>query len=78
LCFKCDEPFTFGHKCKNKSIMLIESEESEANILEEGEEGEEENLVEPPRAEARQNPRDIFACHGWKLNTHDHQVTRSS
>jgi len=26
LCFKCDEPYTMGHKCKNNSLMLIESE----------------------------------------------------
>lgn len=41
LCFKCDEPFTYGHKNKNRSLMLIESEEVE-NLEE-----EEEILLEP-------------------------------
>ena len=42
LCFKCDEPFTPGHKCRNKSLMMIESEEQE-----ELSEEEEEILLEP-------------------------------
>jgi len=24
LCFKCDEPFAYSYKCKNKSLILIE------------------------------------------------------
>ena len=27
ICFKCDEPFTFGHKCQNKSLVLIECDD---------------------------------------------------
>jgi len=44
LCSKCDEPFTFGHKCNSKSIMLIESEALEVDAVE-NEEEEDESLV---------------------------------
>ena len=30
LCFKCDEPYTTGHKCKQKSFMMIEHEDLES------------------------------------------------
>ena len=35
LCFKCDEPYSPGHKCKGKSLMLIECEDSENELDEE-------------------------------------------
>ena len=42
LCFKCDEPYTFGHKCKSRSLMLIECDDSEEDAEE-----EEEIILEP-------------------------------
>jgi len=36
LCFKCDEPYIFGHKCKNKRMMIEYADEDE--LAEEGEE----------------------------------------
>ena len=40
LCFKCDEPYSPGHKCKGKNLMLIECEDDEG-------EQEEEILLRP-------------------------------
>ena len=42
MCFKCDEPFTYWHKCKNKSHMLNECEDEGRFIKE-----EEDILLEP-------------------------------
>ena len=50
LCFKCDEPFTLGHKCKNKLLMLIECEDSE-DIAK-----EEENLWETQEQSENKEP----------------------
>lgn len=54
LCFKCDEPFTLGHKCKSKLLMLIESEDADENAREE--EGEEENMWEAPEQSENREP----------------------
>ena len=42
LCFKCDGPYSQGHKCKGRSLMMIECNDSEPES-----EGEEEILFEP-------------------------------
>ncbi|XP_057436668.1 uncharacterized protein LOC130729063 [Lotus japonicus] len=41
LCFRCDEPFSRDHKCKNKQLRMIimEEEDEEENIEMEAEEG---------------------------------------
>ena len=62
MCLKCDEPFTFDHKCKSKSIMLIESEGLEDNSEEEG---DEEILLEPQGQKEYKKDRVISPCHGW-------------
>ena len=42
LCFKCDEPYTIGHKCKQKSFMMIEHEDLES-------EAEDEEILLKPK-----------------------------
>jgi len=42
LCFKCDVPYIFGHKCKGKSLVLTVN----VRIKENAEVGEEEILLE--------------------------------
>ncbi|KAK6125713.1 hypothetical protein DH2020_040546 [Rehmannia glutinosa] len=33
LCYNCDEPFTFGHRCKNRITYMIMTEEEELSYL---------------------------------------------
>jgi len=46
LCFKCAEPYTFGHKCKGKNLMLIECDDIEDEEGEEATEKEETTLAQ--------------------------------
>ena len=42
MCFRCDEKYTIGHKCKNKGlqVMVIYEEEKEEEDIEGAETGE--------------------------------------
>ncbi|KAL3624153.1 hypothetical protein CASFOL_032969 [Castilleja foliolosa] len=42
LCFNCDEPYTFGHKCQKLFVLIMEDEESEPASELSGELDEEE------------------------------------
>ena len=64
LCSKCDEPFTFGHKCKNRSIMLIESEELEGNVVEEEDDDEEEEEEPQGQRGAKEPEISLHAMEG--------------
>lgn len=47
LCYRCDEKFTRGHRCKNKqlNVVLLCEDSEEADEMEEGETQEEEAII---------------------------------
>ncbi|KAK6136072.1 hypothetical protein DH2020_030177 [Rehmannia glutinosa] len=42
LCYNCDEPFTYGHRCKNRITYMIMTEEEELSFL------QDESVLEDP------------------------------
>lgn len=45
LCYRCDERFNQGHKCKNRELQFLVVKEKVTEDKEEDEEGEEEVMV---------------------------------
>ncbi|PKA61698.1 putative mitochondrial protein [Apostasia shenzhenica] len=56
LCYKCDEKYSFGHKCKNQ-LYLIQSNEEEADELEDISEDLVVPEVVPEKEEVEEGPQ---------------------
>ena len=60
--FKCDEPYTYGHKCKGRSLLIHYKQQDEVD--DKDEEGEEETLLKLQEKKEREPEISFNAMEG--------------